>query len=86
MGVRAELVMAAGATASFGHQQIGSVAFDVEDHATCVVAKCDVRMGSAIVEDLDDGFRSVFGFLGLFGGKRIEPNEQGDADGSSVVQ
>ncbi len=41
----------------------------MEDHATSVVAKCGVRMGSAIVEDLDDGFGSIFGSFGLFGGK-----------------
>ncbi len=85
-GVRAEIVMAVNATASFGHRHIGSVAIDVEDHATSVVAKCGVRMGSAIVEDLDDDFCSVLGSLGLFGGKRIECNRQVDVDGSSVVQ
>ena len=58
----------------------------MEDHATSVVAKCGVRMGGAIVEDLYDGFRSGLGSLGLFGGKRIECNEQGDVDCSSVVQ
>ena len=68
-GVRAEIVMAADSTASFGHRQIGSDAIDVEDHATSVVAKCGVRMGSAIVEDLDNGFGSIFVSFGLFGGK-----------------
>jgi hypothetical protein len=44
-GVRAETVTDADATASCGHRQIGSVAIDVEDHATSVVAKCGIRMG-----------------------------------------
>jgi hypothetical protein len=43
----------------------------VEDHAAGVVAKRGVRMGSAIVEDLDDGFSSIFGSFGLFGGERV---------------
>jgi hypothetical protein len=41
----------------------------VEVHAAGMVAKRGVRMGSTIVEDLDDGFGSIFGSFGLFGGK-----------------
>ena len=67
--VGAEIVMATNATARFGHRQKGCVTIDVEDHAAGVVATCGVRMGSAIVEDLDDGFGSIFGSFGLSGGE-----------------
>jgi hypothetical protein len=58
----------------------------VEDHAAGLVAKRGVRMGSAIVDDLDDGFGSIFGSVGLFRGEIIKCDEQSYVNCASIVK
>jgi hypothetical protein len=39
----------------------------VKNHVTGAVAKGGIKMGGTIIENLNDGFGSIFGSLGLFG-------------------
>ncbi len=85
-GVRAEIVMAADAAASFGHRYIGCVAIDVEDHVACGVHDLGIGVGGGIVEEPEHFGEGFLGGVGLCGSDRAKSDQHSAVDSHGVVE
>ena len=86
VGLGSEVVDACGVRSGLGLTEIGGIAFNVELHATGVVADSGVRVAGGVVEELGGCAESMFGRLVLLGGNGSQGRDHGQIDRTSVVE
>ena len=78
--------MSAGAAASFGLGEVGSVAVDDEDHVAGTIGNDGVGMGRSVVQELFHLGEGLLGGIGLLRGNGAERGEHSEVNGARIIK